>query len=72
MNTKDLGFKRENILWAEHIKSDNKNFNSPDALKQALLQNPNILSVTISKNIPFHGYWDRTVNWEGSGTDEKD
>lgn len=71
MNTKDLGFKRENILWAEHIKSDNKNFNSPDALKQALLQNPNILSVTISKNIPFHGYWDRTVNWEGSGTDEK-
>jgi putative ABC transport system permease protein len=71
MSAKDLGFKRDNILWAEHIKSVNKNFNSPDALKQALLQNPKILSVTISKNIPFHGYWDRTVNWEGGGMDEK-
>jgi putative ABC transport system permease protein len=71
MSSKNLGFNRENILWAEHIKSNNKYFISLNALKQALLQNPGILSVTISKNIPFHGYWDRTVNREGAGSDEK-
>lgn len=68
MMNKNLGFNKENLLFAE-IRSDEKR--SFEALRNKVLQHPEIVNMAISDNIPFNGSNGWLINWEGGQADEK-
>lgn len=68
MMNKNLGFNKENLLFAE-IRSDEKQ--SFEALRNKVLQHPEILDMAISDNLPFNGSDGSIMNWEGGQVDEK-
>ncbi len=68
MMNKNLGFNKENLLFTD-IRSDEKR--SFEALRNKVLQHPEITDMTISENIPFNGSDGSIINWEGSQADEK-
>ena len=69
MMSLNLGFNKENLLVAS-IRSTKKDA-SFEALRNRLLKNPEILDVTYSQNIPFHGSNGWAMNWEGNPSDER-
>jgi putative ABC transport system permease protein len=68
MMNKDLGFNKENMLFCS-IRSEEKR--SFEALRNKVLQHPEIADMTISSNIPFNGSDGRIINWEGAQADGK-
>lgn len=69
MMSKDLGFNKENLLIAS-IKSTNKKLDMEE-FRDKLLQNPEILDVTYSQSLPFHGSSGWPMTWEGNQSNEK-
>jgi putative ABC transport system permease protein len=63
MQSKDLGFNKDNVL---SVKANPAMFDQYESLKNQLLSNPNIKNVSTSYTLPSEaGYWDSTWQWEG-------
>ena len=65
LKSKDLGIEKDNIL---HMRVDKRFYKNYDVIKDQLLENPNILNITLTKVAPY--YWDTnaglgSVSWEG-------
>ncbi len=72
LKEKDLGFNKKNVLTTWVKISDSKDLNRVEVVKNTLLENPNILSYSISECAPFLGFGDeKKVNWEGNRSDDK-
>ena len=69
MMNKDLGFDKENLLFAR-IKSPQQKLNFED-IRNRLLKHPEIIDACISENIPFNGSDGFDPDWEGSPSDER-
>ncbi|MGE5394733.1 MAG: ABC transporter permease [Candidatus Saccharibacteria bacterium] len=65
---KDLGFDSKNILFTEINIHDKVDF---EAVRQRLLQHPEIVDASYSATIPFQGNIGGYVSWEGAAPDEK-
>jgi putative ABC transport system permease protein len=69
MTNKDLGFDKENILYAR-ISSSEQNLYFEE-LRDHFLQYPEILNASMSTSLPFTDFGGGTINWEGAADDEK-
>lgn len=69
LSTKDLGFKKDNMLYAR--MSVSRPGVSFDQLRDRILQHPEILGASMSKHIPFVSFGGGMTNWEGGNPDEK-
>ncbi len=68
MMNKDLGFDKENILYAKFISTrEDGNF---EDLKSRILRHPEIISTSFSEHIPFISSGGNNINWEGAPPDE--
>lgn len=66
---KDLGFEQEGLLYTVINISDNQvQFNQ---LRDKIIQHPELIDVSISKNFPFVGLGGGMTNWEGGNPDER-
>jgi len=69
MKTKDLGFERQNLLVCQVFgQSSSGNF---EILRNELLGNPNVVDAAVSINSPFHGDWEKEINWEGAAPNDR-
>jgi predicted permease len=70
MRKKKLGYNKEYLVYAVLRGDMRKQF---DAVKEELLNNPNILEVTSSATIPTYGYnfSNSLWRWEGQSPDEE-
>jgi len=66
---KDLGFKQEGLLYTEINIS--KNQIMFDQLRERLLQHPEVIDFSMSKNFPFVSQGGGMTNWEGGNPNEK-
>jgi putative ABC transport system permease protein len=69
MMNKELGFDKENLLFAR-IKSPQRKINFED-VRNGLLKHPEIIDACMSETIPFNGSDGFDPDWEGSQTDER-
>ncbi len=67
MQDKDLGFEKEHLLYMPLDGSLEQNWRPA---KQALLQNPNILSVSMISQLPT-GIWNNNAGWSWEGKDSE-
>jgi len=68
IQTKNMGYTKDNILYLFLNSDITKNY---DAIKNELLQNPEIINVTKSSELPTEIYSIvRGITWEGKETDE--
>ena len=65
---KDLGFSKENMLYTR--MSVSKQGTTFDQLRNRILQHPEIVDASMSKNVPFVSFGGGMTNWEGSKPDE--
>jgi len=63
MRNKNLGFDKEHLVY---IPVNGELVNHYDAVKQELIQNPGILSATVSSHLPT-GVWWNGSDWEWDG-----
>jgi putative ABC transport system permease protein len=69
MMNKDLGFNKENILFAKFgVSKKDVNF---EELRNRILKHPEIVDASLSRHIPFISEGGQEYNWEGSSVDEK-
>ena len=69
MTNKDLGFNKENLLYVKiNASVKGKQF---DDLRNRLLQNPEIVDASMSKNLPFVSLGGGMINCEGAAPDER-
>ncbi|WP_431165616.1 ABC transporter permease [Tenacibaculum halocynthiae] len=72
LNEKDLGFKKDNLLMSWVKTPTNKDVERLKVIKNKLLQNPNILSYSISEGAPFLGAGEeKSLGWENSSNNDK-
>lgn len=65
----DLGFNQDGLLYSVINISENQiQFNQ---FRNKVIQHPEILDVSISKNFPFVGLGGGMTNWEGGNPNEK-
>lgn len=63
MLTKDLGFDKENILYAT-LNITRKDANYED-IRNRILSHPEIVNCALSRHVPFASSGGGSVNWEG-------
>ena len=70
MRNKKLGYDKEHMIYFSMRGDMREKF---DTVKNELLQNPNILAVTASSNVPTYGYYfsNSLWRWEGQNPDEE-
>ncbi|UCE21723.1 MAG: ABC transporter permease, partial [Candidatus Aminicenantes bacterium] len=70
MRNRKLGYDKEHMIYFRMRGDIREKF---DSVKNELLQNPNILGVTASSNVPTSGYYfsNSLWRWEGQNPDEK-
>ncbi len=70
MQNKKLGYNKEHMVYFGMRGDMREKF---DSVKNELLQNPNILGVTASSNVPTYGYTfsNSLWRWEGQSPDEE-
>ena len=72
IENKDVGFAKQDLLVARVETPDETTYEHLKSMKSRLLENSNILDVTISKSAPFRGgAQEIPVNWEGSLENDK-
>jgi putative ABC transport system permease protein len=69
LSTKDLGFKKENLLFTKLTSS--RHGITFEALKSRLLRHPEILKASMAEHLPFVSFGGGMINWEGAEPDEK-
>ncbi len=70
MRNRKLGYDKEHMIYFRMRGDVREKF---DSVKNELLQNPNILGVTASSNVPTYGYYfsNSLWRWEGQSPDEE-
>jgi putative ABC transport system permease protein len=70
MRNRKLGYDKEHMIYLRMRGDVREKF---DSVKNELLQNPNILAVTASSNVPTYGYYfsNSLWRWEGQNPDEE-
>jgi putative ABC transport system permease protein len=68
---KDLGFEKQNLLICRTKETEKVKINEFSALRDELLQIPDVEEASISYNTPFYSSWGQTMNWEGAPDGEK-
>lgn len=68
IQTRDLGFNRENLIYISMNDKIAQNF---DAIKTEILQNPHIQNVTRTFQIPSYNRYSADAEWEGKTPDQK-
>lgn len=69
ISNKDIGFERDNLLYIE-IESSAQGRNFED-FKARILQNPKIISASMSKNLPFVNFNFGNIDWEGATSGDR-
>jgi putative ABC transport system permease protein len=69
MFRKNPGFDKENILYTKMTVSNQEI--TFDQLRNRILQHPEILNASMSKNFPFVSLGGGSTNWEGGDPNEK-
>ncbi len=69
IQNKNLGFQKENIV---HVPIDDVIKSNIDVVKQKLLEQPEILSASISHDLPINygGYGSSGIEWEGKNPED--
>jgi putative ABC transport system permease protein len=67
IQTKDLGFNKDNLVYISMNDRIKENF---DAIKNTILQNPHIQNVTRTFQIPSFNRYSAPVDWEGKTPDQ--
>lgn len=63
MMNKDLGFNKENVLYASlNVTKKGDNF---ELLRNRILRHPEITNCAMSLNVPFVSFGGGSINWEG-------
>jgi putative ABC transport system permease protein len=65
---KNLGFQKENLIFTEINASQKISF---AAIKERLVQHPEIIDASFSSTIPFNGNIGGYISWEGGMPEEK-
>jgi putative ABC transport system permease protein len=66
---KNLGFNKENMLYTQiSVSKNGTNFNQ---LRERILQYPEIIDGSMSRDVPFVSFGGGMTNWEGGNQDEK-
>lgn len=69
LTKKDLGFNKENMLYAKMtVTKDGKTFSQ---LREKILQHPEIQDGSMSRHVPFVTFGGGMTNWEGGNPDDK-
>jgi putative ABC transport system permease protein len=70
MRNRKLGYDKEHMIYLRMRGDIREKF---DSVKNELLQNPNILGVTASSNVPTSGYYfsNSLWRWDGQNPDEE-
>jgi putative ABC transport system permease protein len=68
---KDLGFDKQNLLICGIKETEKVKINEFSALRNDLLQIPNVEEASLSYNTPFYGSSGQTMNWEGAPEGEE-
>lgn len=69
MTNKDMGFRKENILYA--VVNSSRTDVDFELFRNRLVDNPEIINASMSKNLPFVNFGGGMLNWEGAMPDEK-
>lgn len=67
IQTKDLGFNRDNLVYIPMNEEINSNI---DSIKNEMLQNPNVMNVTRTFQIPSFNRYSSEAKWEGQTADQ--
>jgi putative ABC transport system permease protein len=67
IRSKNLGFNKENLIYASINDRIRGNF---DAIKNEILQNPHILNMTRTFQLPSYNRYSAPVEWEGKTPDQ--
>ena len=70
MKNKELGFDKELVMYGHIGAEERKESRKLEILKNRIDQIPEIKSVSVSWNIPFHSSSGSNVTWEGAQPDE--
>ena len=68
LRNKELGFDKENIMYIPIKENIGNNYG---AIKNRLLQNPHIVSVTAKDRLPTRAFDMGMIDWEGKDQEEK-
>jgi putative ABC transport system permease protein len=71
LQNKDLGFDKQNLLISNIKNTEKVKINEFSALRDDLLQIPNVVEASLSYYTPFYGSSGTTMNWEGATEGEK-
>ena len=67
IQSKDLGFNKENLIYASINDRIKENY---DAIENEILQNPHILNMTRTFQLPSYNRYSAPVEWEGKTPDQ--
>lgn len=67
IQSKDLGFDKENLIYIGINERIKENY---DAIKNEILQNPHILNMTRTFQLPSYNRYSAPVEWEGKTPDQ--
>ena len=68
LRNKELGFNKENIVYIPMKENIGKNY---QAIKNRMLEDPNILSVTAKDRLPTRAFDVGLIDWEGKDVEQK-
>jgi len=72
MRTTDLGYNHNQILVTQLIRMDKETISKYHTLKSELLNSPNIINASVSRDIPsFSGSSTVILGWEGSNENDR-
>jgi putative ABC transport system permease protein len=67
IQSKDLGFNKENLIYASINDRIKENY---DTIENKILQNPHILNMTRTFQLPSYNRYSAPVEWEGKTPDQ--
>ena len=70
MKNKELGFDKELVMYTYVGAEERKDSRKLDIIKTRIEQIPEIQTVSVSQNIPFHSNSGSSVSWEGALPDQ--
>ncbi len=71
LQNKDLGFDKQNLLICKIKETENVKINEFSALRDEILQVPDVEETSLSYNTPFYSSMSHTMNWEDAPEGEK-
>lgn len=70
LQNKNLGFNKENLFITSIKETEKVKVNEFLALRNEIIEIPNVIETSLSVTTPFYNSWGQLVNWEGSQAGE--